>query len=165
MGKLAQANRDVAQLEQQMTTIQESIQKFQGRIERLPEVEQRMILLTRDYETTQRNYQALLNKKFEARMSVNLEKKQKDAAFKILDPAYLPAKPARPKRMLILLAGLFASLAAGFAAAFVLESLDNTVRSEADLANVSKFPVLTVIPTLGGIRPEPEKEPIRAAGP
>ena len=146
--KLDQVNREIAQLEAEQQALSENINIYQRRIESLPGVEEKLTLLTRDYETTRTNYQALLNKKFEARLSINLEKKQKDEAYKVLDPPYLPASPVSPKRNLIILVGIFMSLAVGLAAAFLIESLDTTIRSETDLKVLSPAQVITVIPNL-----------------
>lgn len=148
LDKLERVNREIAQLESEQQALTDNIAKFQRRIESLPSVEEKLTLLTRDYETTRANYQALLNKKFEARLSMNLEKKQKDDAFKVLDPPYLPASPASPRRDLIILVGTLVSMALGLGVAFTLESLDTTIRSAADLGSLSGAPVLAVIPHL-----------------
>ncbi|MFH1017334.1 MAG: XrtA system polysaccharide chain length determinant [Pseudomonadota bacterium] len=151
LDKQDQVNHEIARLETDQQTLTENINQYQGRIESLPGVEEKLTLLTRDYETTRANYQALLNKKFEARLSMNLEKKQKDEAYKILDPAYLPVAPASPARALIVIAGFIFSMLAGLGTAFVIESLDTTIRDEADLENISKVPVIAVIPNLDRI--------------
>lgn len=148
MDKVAQVNNEIAQLEGEQEALNRNIRIYQRRIERLPEIEEKLTLLTRDYETTRQNYQALLNKKFEAQLSVNLERKQQGDAFKILDPAFLPSQPVRPRRLFIALLGFLASCGLGCGVAFVMDGLDTTIRSRRDLAKVSKLPILAVIPTL-----------------
>ncbi|MFH1263186.1 MAG: GNVR domain-containing protein [Pseudomonadota bacterium] len=163
LGKLERANHDVAQLEVTQERLEKDIADYQRRIERLPSVETQLILLTRDYDTTRTNYQALLNKKFEARLSINLEKKQKDAAFKVLDPAYLPASPDSPSRGLVVLMGILISGVLGLAVAFAAEALDTTIRSERDLRDFGPAPVIAMIPRLRKSRDE-TAEPKQAAG-
>ncbi len=165
LDKLDQVNREIARLETDQKTLSDNINQYQERIESLPGVEEKLTLLTRDYETTRTNYQALLSKKFEARLSMNLEKKQKDDAFKILDPAYLPVAPAFPNRFLIILVGFFLSTLIGVVAAFVIESLDTTIHRENDLHSISKIPVLAVIPNLDRLETDgPDLPEQKAAG-
>ena len=61
-------------------------------------------------KTSRRSYNSLSNRKLEADISVNMEKKQKGEQFQILDVARLPEKPVSPdvKRlfMMTILAGL-----------------------------------------------------------
>jgi polysaccharide biosynthesis transport protein len=148
MEKQNQVNREIAQLEAEQNLLTDNINQYQHRIESLPGVEEKLTLLSRDYETTRANYQALLNKKFEAKLSMNLEKKQKDDAFKILDPAFLPVGAVFPKRDLVILCGFLFSLLLGITTAFVIESFDTTLRREKDLQALAKEPVLAVIPNL-----------------
>lgn len=141
-------DREVSTLETEQETLLRDINDYQGRIERLPEVESKLTLLTRDYETTRDNYQALLKKKFEAQLSISSENKQQNSAFKTLDAANLPVAPISPRRDLIMIFGILASLAIGLGVGYFMTLLDTTIRTEADLQTFFKNPVLTVIPEL-----------------
>ena len=59
----------------------------------------------RDYKNTQGSYNSLLNRKLEAEIAVNMEKKQKGEQFRIVDRAALPRKPvSQDMRKLFMLA-------------------------------------------------------------
>jgi len=121
---------------------------YQRRIEDTPKREQELMLLTRDYELVKTHYQSLLDKKMQAQMAENLERKQKGEQFKILDPALLPEKPIKPDRNKILLIGGLIGLVLGFGLTWFRESLDQSFRTISDLEDYLGIPVWATIPNL-----------------
>ena len=96
---------------------------YQRRVESAPMREQQITQLTRDYENTKTSYEDLLNKKMEAQMSENLEKRRKGEKFQILDPANFPEKPYLPNRPKIIAMGFVGGLGSGMGLAILLEAL------------------------------------------
>jgi polysaccharide chain length determinant protein (PEP-CTERM system associated) len=134
--------------EEEIKTLKEQIAFYQKRIEDTPRKEQELILLTRDYELLRANYQSLLDKKLQAQIAENLERKQQGEQFKILDPARLPEKPIKPDRNKILLIGGVIGLIAGLGLAWFRESLDQSFHTVSDLEDYLGIPVLATIPNL-----------------
>ena len=60
-----------------------------------------MARLTRDYEISKANYKSLLDKKFSAEMSTDMERRQKSERFTIIDAARVPSVPFKPNRPLL----------------------------------------------------------------
>lgn len=65
---------------------------------------------------------------------------------RVVDPAPVPTKPARPRKNLALALGLLGGLGLGILAALGLESLDQTVRTHNDLRGKLGLPFLGEIP-------------------
>jgi len=126
--------------------LQGMVAMYQARIAAAPLREAELAALTRDYETFQQSYRTLLQKKEESQMSANLEKRQIGEQFKILDPARMPEKPASPDRPRLYLIAMVAALAVGFGAAALMEFLDRTLRSEADVRAALNLMVLATVP-------------------
>lgn len=110
---LAKQEIDNRKAEQQQ--ILGDISLYQGRLSSLPIREQEMAALTRDYEISKANYRSLLDKKISAEMSTDMERREKSERFTIVDPARVPARPFKPNRRLLMLAGSLAGLAVGAA--------------------------------------------------
>lgn len=146
--QLNEANADIKGLKQRQEKIMTNIAIFQGRVERIPQREQEVASLMRDYENTRANYQNLLNKKLEAQISENLEKRQKGEQFRILDPANLPMKPFKPDHKKIILLGLALGLGGGFGLAYMVEYLDASFRKPEDVYSYLGLPVLATIPKI-----------------
>ncbi|MGE0645948.1 MAG: GumC family protein [Nitrospira sp.] len=106
----------------------ESIKETERRVEQTPVREQELMILVRDYENMQKNYQALLDKRLNAHVAVNLEKRQKGEQFRILDPANLPEKLDNPNRLLIMVLGLLGGVGVGVGGALGLDLLNPTFR-------------------------------------
>jgi polysaccharide chain length determinant protein (PEP-CTERM system associated) len=133
-------------LQKEETDLRRRIKEYQRRVEVAPEREQRLLQLTRDYDNTTRSYEDLLNKKLEAQLSENLEKRQKGENFRILDPANYPQKPFLPDRQKIISLGFIGGLGAGFGLAFLLETLFPAFTSLKQLQNFSELDITFGIP-------------------
>jgi polysaccharide biosynthesis transport protein len=123
------------------------INTIQHKVERLPQREQEMISLTRDYENIKKSYDDLLAKQIQSQISQKLEEKQKGEQFMILEPASLPIKPFKPDRLKILALALMSSLViAGGAVA--LEVLDPKLRGAKDFKGFFDIPILACLPVI-----------------
>lgn len=139
---------ETKRLQDEERYLKDQIRIYQRRVEDTPKREQEFVLLTRDYDLLKTSYQTLLEKKMQAQMGENLERKQQGEQFKILDPARLPEKPIRPDRDKLLLMGTLIGLMSGIGLAWAREILDQSFHSEADLEAYLGLPILAVIPNL-----------------
>jgi capsular exopolysaccharide synthesis family protein len=121
------------------------IKEYEKRVEGTFVNEQTLANLTRDYEMSQRNYQGLLDKRLNARISENLEKKQKGEQFRIIDPANLPHKPFKPDRPKIILLGSLLSAGLGIGLILVKEYLSPSYRKPEDFQGTIDLPILGTI--------------------
>ncbi len=133
-----------------LTSLAISMEKLQGQVDHTPAREQEMLALERDYGNMQANYQNILEKRLNARISENLEKRQKGERFRILDPANLPTAPEGPERFIILAAGLVIGLGLGCGLAFVIDQWNPTFRRSEDAEISLGFPILATIPSFQG---------------
>jgi len=150
--QLIEVNSEIKSLKEKQKSIMRNINIFQARVERTPQREQELAALMRDYENTRENYQNLLNKKIEAQLAENLEKRQKGEQFRILDPANLPQKPFKPDVKRVILVGFIIGLGSGGGLAFLLEYLDASFRKPEDVYEALGFPVIATIPKVKMIR-------------
>jgi polysaccharide chain length determinant protein (PEP-CTERM system associated) len=133
---------------EEIRNLKEQIALYERRIEDTPRKEQELTLLTRDYDLMKTSYQSLLDKKIQAQMAENLERKQQGEQFKILDPARVPEKPVKPDRNKILLMGGIIGLVAGLGLAWFRESMDQSFHAVSDLEDYLGIPVIATIPNL-----------------
>ncbi len=148
-GQYNLTDMEILHLEERQKQISSQMKEYQARVESEPLREQQMLALMRDYENTKLHYQSLLDKKLNARISENLEKRQKGEQFRILDPADLPKTPYKPDQFRIILLGIVAGLGAGGGAAYLRDMMDVSFRKANEVETILQFPVLVSIPNIG----------------
>ncbi|MDT8366126.1 MAG: GNVR domain-containing protein [bacterium] len=145
--QLTEIRPRLASLQQEETALHGRITQYQRRVEAAPRREQQLTQLTRDYENTKTSYEDLLNKRMEAQMSENLEKRQKGEKFQILDAANFPEKPYLPNRPKIMAMGFAGGMGAGMGLALLLEALFPAFYSLKQVQlQVSDMPIAFAIP-------------------
>jgi polysaccharide biosynthesis transport protein len=140
----------IATLREQQRRLQSQIKEYELRVEKAPEREQELLTLERDYTNTKRNYDSLLDKQLNARISENLEHRQQGETFRVIDPANVPTRPESPDQMKIMLLGLLAGCGIGFGGAFALEQMAGVIQKVEDVESLLGLPVLASIPDFKG---------------
>jgi succinoglycan biosynthesis transport protein ExoP len=96
----------------------------------------------REFESERTLYESLQEKLRTATVQAGLESTE----IEIIDRAIPPSSPTMESRSSILMVNTFIALLIGLIIAFILESLDNGLRSVADIEAVSGLPSLALIP-------------------
>jgi len=143
--QLKQAKNDIARIQSEIRAIDKKMNLYQQRVEQTPKREQDLQELKRDYANIQDVYTSLLDRKLEAELSMNMEKKQKGEQFRILDHARVPQKPISPdvKKAFVIYFGAGGALAGGII--FLLFIFDNAVRRDEDIEEEFGLPILAEI--------------------
>jgi capsular polysaccharide biosynthesis protein len=158
--RLAEMKAEIEKIDKQIATKVETEQRlraamatYQKRIEAAPGRDLELTELTRDYRSLQATYQSFLSKKEDSKVAANLERRQIGEQFKILDPARLPERPTSPNRPQLHTMGLLAGIGFGVALMGIVEYLDKTLKSEADVTaalNLLVLATVPIIPEVGG---------------
>jgi polysaccharide chain length determinant protein (PEP-CTERM system associated) len=141
-----EAKAEIIAVKDRLGRLRAQFKEYEGRVERTPSREQRLMVLVRDYENMQKNYQSLLDKKLNARIAENLEKRQKGEQFRIIDPANVPEKPDKPDTLLIMLAGLVIGCGVGFGMALQLDQTTKSFNYPKEIEQFLDLPLLASIP-------------------
>jgi polysaccharide chain length determinant protein (PEP-CTERM system associated) len=147
-GQIASIDLEVVALKRESANATRTIDQIQHKVERLPQREQELISLSRDYDNIKKSYEELLKKQLDSQVSQKLEEKQKGERFQVLEPASLPTRPFKPDRPMLLGLALLASIVVGVGGAFGLEMLDPTLRGSREFKNLFEMPVLACLPVI-----------------
>jgi polysaccharide chain length determinant protein (PEP-CTERM system associated) len=134
---------------QQKAKVEGDIQLYRSRVQMSPLVEQKYRDLSRGYETAVNFYNDLLSKKTQAEMASNLEHRQQNEQFRVMDPPNLPQSPSYPDRQLFAAGGLAGGLGVGLVFALLLEMRDTSIRTEQDVELFLRLPTLALVPSVG----------------
>jgi succinoglycan biosynthesis transport protein ExoP len=143
------ANRlEIANREAEIKDEQNKINQYQARLNMAPVMEQQFADITRDYDQSKTDYEALLAKKNQSEMSTDLEKTQQGERFRMLDPPNVPVRPYKPNRLMLCGAGLAVGLLLGGGLAFSQEKLSGKIYSEREIKKLVPFDVIAEIPQI-----------------
>lgn len=145
----AQLVAEANNIQAEVSAIQEKMKNYAQRVEDTPKRELELQSLTRDYGNIQDVYNSILDRKLEAELSVNMEKKQKGEQFRILDHARLPEKPISPNVKMMFLLSIAGGLGLGGGVLFLKELLTfSVIRRDDQIDTLIGLPILASIPPL-----------------
>ena len=152
-----EAKLEIASLKDRLSRTRAEMSAYEKRVERAPTREQELEILVRDYNNLKENYRTLLDKKLNARLAENLEKRQKGEQFRIVDPANLPTKPETPDRLKIMLVGLLLGCGLSVGSVIALEQLHPVFRRPEDVESLLRLRLIASIPSFKGLLSEAKK--------
>lgn len=94
----------------------------------------------------EQTYASLVDQYEKARLNETLRAN----AVSVVDPAYLPATPSKPRTKLNLILGALAGLFGGVALAFLADNLDTTLHTPGQIKSAIQLPVAGRIPAVSG---------------
>jgi polysaccharide chain length determinant protein (PEP-CTERM system associated) len=149
---LQQLTVSLSAAEARVASMRARVQDYETRLARLraqstavPEVEVQLAQLNRDYQINRDNYNKLVERREQARLSGDLTSATDMVSFRIIDPPTVPNQPSGPNRLRLFSMVFLGALAAGLAAAFLMSQVRPTFLSQATLRDVTGVPVLGVI--------------------
>jgi capsular exopolysaccharide synthesis family protein len=99
-------------------------------------------ILAREVDTNRQLYDSVLQRMKEMGVAAEL----RASNVSIIDKAELPHTPSRPKKLQSLLLSALVALIGGVSLAFLLESLDNTLKTPEEVEHYLRLPNLGILP-------------------
>ena len=147
-----EARSEIALLKRRLQQLTATSRDLERRLERAPQVEQELLMLERDYDNMKNNYAMLLDKRLNARVAENVEKRQKGGKFRILDQANFPRTPIIPDRPRVLVLGLLFGCVFGTGLSVLRERLTPQFRGPEDVELLLTGPrLLAAIPDFSSL--------------
>jgi polysaccharide chain length determinant protein (PEP-CTERM system associated) len=142
--QLNQINVEVASLHGAIRQYESTIADLRRVVDQAPEVEQEFARLNRDYGVTKTQYEALLRRLDQAKVSDDAAKRG-NIKFNLIEPPNSNMRPMWPNRPLLMIAGLIGGLFVGAGFAVLLNLMAPTISDAGRLARDSGIRVLGTI--------------------
>ena len=139
--QLAQVEVELASFRGAAAQHRSEIASLRRFVDSAPEVEQEFARLNRDYGVTKTQYETLVGRLEQARVSDGAAQNG-IIRFEILEPPRADLSPVWPKRSLFMIGGLLFGLLAGVAAALLPHLIRPTIDDTSALARLTGLPVL-----------------------
>ena len=98
--------------------------------------------MKREVESSRQLYESLLQRAAETSVAGELE----TSNVRFVDEAEAPIRPARPQRQLVLLVGLLGGMLIAGGLVFLVEYLDDTIKTSEDVRQLLQVPFLGMVP-------------------
>ncbi|WP_009634509.1 GumC family protein [Synechocystis sp. PCC 7509] len=146
--KLVELSTKISGLDVRLAEISRAENKLNGFVAQLP-------TLARQYTDLQRELKVAtesLNRFLEKRESLQIENAQNEIPWQVIAAPKVGNEPISPNIQRNLALGAIAGIMAGIAAALLAERLDNVFHTPEDLKDLTKLPLLGVIPFNKGLK-------------
>ncbi len=134
--------------QREVVRLQGEIDQAQARLAATPRVAEQLDALEREYKNLSDSANDFSNKRLEANVAANMERRQKGEQFRVLEPAYAPPDATSPNRPLIIVLGLMLGIGAGAGLALLLDAADSSYHDSRALQSALRLPVLASIPAI-----------------
>lgn len=139
-----QADVELAAIRGNLANRRRNIEQLRKLVNTAPEVEAEHARLTRDYDVTRAQYNTLLERLEQARVSEDADESGV-VRFQIVDPPAASFKPVSPNRPLLMIAILVIGIGSGGALSYLLHQLKPVFDTVRSLADSTGLPVLGAV--------------------
>ena len=133
---------EAATLQSQLASLRREKARADEKFVNIPSLQQTFTELKRQVELKSQSYNYLL----ERRQELEISEAEETAPWRILNAPFLPSKPISPNIQQGLMQAMIAGGFLGVATAFLLQKLDQSVKQVEEIKQITKLPLLGVIP-------------------
>jgi polysaccharide chain length determinant protein (PEP-CTERM system associated) len=150
---LTQTEADISSFRTRALSLEEKQNALKKLIDVVPQIESELQRLNRDYDVHKGNYNELVQRREQARISDDVESGADQVKFRIIEPPYVSPTPQFPNRPLFDLAVLLAALGIGYGVSLLISLLQPVFYNQTELGalgravlgTVSKFDTIEVL--------------------
>jgi len=147
MKERSAVKNEISFLHEKQNYVSRQIKEIETHIQRMPATEQGLAVLLRDYESMQKGYHSLLDKRTNARILENYETQQFGEQYRIIEPAHFPEREEPPALLHFLLGGLVLGCLIGFGSTTGIELMKTGFRRPEEVEDYLGLPVIASIPS------------------
>jgi polysaccharide biosynthesis transport protein len=137
----------MADLVDEESRIMADIARYEARIEMLPRVEHELTGMKREYDAARGQYTSLLDRYQRSRLE-EINTKTAGPQLRMMDVPLAPNTPEEPQRIRLLLMGFIVSLLFAGGVVALLEQLDTSFHTMAELQSYTNVPIAAIIPSI-----------------
>lgn len=142
---IVEANTSISYLEAKKKGLEEVLNKYNYRLSQLPDKTIKLARLERNAKVSEEIY-LMLKRKYE---EAKLQEVAEVGNVRIIDEASQPSKPVSPKKTRNIFLGIIAGILLGITTAFLLNFLDESVKTNDEIEAYTGEPIIGIVPYIG----------------
>jgi polysaccharide chain length determinant protein (PEP-CTERM system associated) len=131
--QLSQTGANISTVSTRVESLKKKHLELAKLVDIVPKIEGELLRLDRDYEVHKKNYNELVGRREQARISDEVESGTEQVKFRVIEPPYVPLRPDFPNRALFDLAVLLIAIGIGYGFALLLSLLQPVIYNQKDL--------------------------------
>ncbi len=139
------AESEITALLKEKSKLTDKLEDYQRKLEMAPFIDEEYNSLTMDYKNAKKKYDEVSNKLHNAKIAKELDTSESGERFHIEFPAYLPYKPIKPNRLMIIVLGFVLGIGCSVLLVAIAEGLDSSVKESNDIEAIAGVPVLATV--------------------
>jgi polysaccharide chain length determinant protein (PEP-CTERM system associated) len=144
----SRAELQVQSAEEELALLAAREEDLTDRLARTPRVAEQLAALQREWDYLSKKFHEFSDKRLQAGVAADVERRQKGEQFRVLESAVAPLEPTSPNRVLIVAMGIVLGLALGGMSGLLAESADTSFHGARQLQGALRIPVLAAIPSI-----------------
>jgi len=133
---------------EELASLEAQEEQYLSMLARTPRVAEQLAGLNREWDHLSRKHREFSDKRLQAGVAADVERRQKGEQFRVLESAVAPIEPTSPNRILIVAMGLVLGLALGGMTGMLVESADTSFHGARQMQAALRIPVLAAIPKI-----------------
>lgn len=142
----------IGSLQVRRAALLNKLSSVQQELSASPIVQREYDLLNRDLGTAKQQYEDLVRRRLEVEVSLSAIRAGNADKFVMTSSPWLPDRPYKPNRMLIVTLGILAGVALAMFMAVGAEMVDSSVRGSKDIGRLLGVTPLAIVPVIGNSR-------------
>src|SRR5208283_1680564 len=144
--ELEKISVSISSLQAEKKQLEKETKDLLKKLHSMPQVAKQFTEMDTELQAAKVNCNLIEQKLLAARVSQGMEEEKKGESFQVVEPAFLPEKPAKPNRVAIMLAGAVLALGLSVGAAAGREFSDMRIHDIEALQSISRLAVISIIP-------------------
>ena len=146
--ELEKISVSLSSLQAEKKQLEKETKDLLNKLHSMPQVAKQFTEMDTELQSAKVNCNSIEQKLLAARVSQGMEEEKKGESFQVVEPAFLPEKPAKPNRVAIMLAGAVLALGLSVGAAAGREFSDKRIHDVETLQRISGLSVISIIPAM-----------------
>ena len=141
---LTETNADISSLKTRVSSLTGKRNELRMLIDVVPQIESDLKRLSRDYDVHKENYNELVQRREQARISDDVESGQDQVKFRIIEPPFVSSKPQYPNRPLFDVGVLIMALGIGYGVGLLISLFQPVFYNQRELSSLGRAILGTV---------------------
>ncbi len=139
---LTETEASISSLNARVASYTAKKQQLRKMVDIIPQVEAELKRLNRDYNINKKNYDTLVSRREQAKISEDVQSGTQQVKFRIIEPPHVPLKASFPNRPLFDAGVLILALGAGYGIGLLFSLAQPVFYNSAELKRYAEIPVL-----------------------